>query len=90
MFHQAKGTPFWSTDSACTPRTGAPTRRCELTSRSLWHSRAAAADFADVEELTFWEQIDGGVQYTNNRKFLTFFPLIVCVAVRTLARGARG
>eukprot|EP01006_Ploeotia_vitrea_P046909 TRINITY_DN67072_c3_g10_i1.p1 TRINITY_DN67072_c3_g10~~TRINITY_DN67072_c3_g10_i1.p1 ORF type:complete len:112 (-),score=57.70 TRINITY_DN67072_c3_g10_i1:60-395(-) len=31
----------------------------------------------DYDRLTFWEQIDNGVQYTANRKFLTVVPVIV-------------
>lgn len=27
--------------------------------------------------LTFWEQLDDGVQYTSNRKFLTLVPVVL-------------
>ena len=27
------------------------------------------------DSLTFWEQLDDGVQFTNNRKFLTIVPV---------------
>ncbi len=39
------------------------------------------ADDEDGEynSLTFWEQIDHGVQYTPNRKFLTIFPVIIYI-----------
>jgi hypothetical protein len=34
-------------------------------------------DDGEYDSLTFWEQIDDGVQYTANRKFLTIMPIIV-------------
>jgi ORMDL family len=40
-----------------------------------------AEDNGKYDDLTFWEQIDDGVQYTPNRKFLTVVPLIVYVHI---------
>lgn len=34
-------------------------------------------DSGAYDHLTFWEQIDGGVQYTSNRKVLTLVPVLV-------------
>ena len=31
------------------------------------------------DRLTFWEQLDGGQQYTLNKKFLTIVPIVLCV-----------
>ena len=30
------------------------------------------------DRLTFWEQLDGGTQYTLNKKFLTIIPIVLC------------
>ncbi len=29
------------------------------------------------DRLTFWEQLDGGTQYTLNKKFLTIIPIVL-------------
>ena len=34
-------------------------------------------DQGDVRDLTHWEQIDNGVQFTATRKFLTIFPVVL-------------
>lgn len=34
-------------------------------------------DSGEYDTLTFWEQIDAGVQYTSNRKVLTLIPVAV-------------
>lgn len=33
------------------------------------------SDQGKYDQLTFWEQLDNGVQFTNNRKFFTVIPL---------------
>ncbi len=34
-------------------------------------------DQGKYDKLTFWEQLDDGVQYTNTRKFFTAVPLVL-------------
>jgi len=36
------------------------------------------------DELTLWEQIDGGAQYTPTKKWLITFPIILQVPFRIL------
>lgn len=36
--------------------------------------------FRDYDELTFWEQLEDGKQYTATRKFFTLVPLFMCLA----------
>jgi hypothetical protein len=39
------------------------------------------------DDLTFWEQIDGGEQYTPAKKFLICTPIVLCVFSRELLSG---
>lgn len=36
-------------------------------------------DQGKYDSLTFWEQLDDGVQYTRNRKFFTAIPIVLFV-----------
>lgn len=36
-------------------------------------------DQGKYDTLTFWEQLDDGVQYTRNRKFFTAIPIVTFV-----------
>jgi hypothetical protein len=41
-----------------------------------WHKGSPiAADQGAYDKLTFWEQMDGGVQLTSNKKFFTVVPV---------------
>jgi hypothetical protein len=41
-----------------------------------WHKGSPiAADQGAYDKLTFWEQMDGGVQLTRNKKFFTVIPV---------------
>ena len=35
------------------------------------------------DRLTFWEQLDGGTQYTLNKKFLTIIPIVLFLFTMT-------
>lgn len=45
-----------------------------------WHKGSPIiADQGKYDKLTFWEQLDDGVQNTNNRKFFTLVPVVLFI-----------
>lgn len=43
-----------------------------------WHKGSPiATDQGQYDRLTFWEQMDSGVQFTVNKKFLTAVPVVI-------------
>ena len=84
-------TPAPPTPNACRPaaRPRAPRAGAQIT-LLLFHLTKGTPFDDDTQgktrTLTFWEQIDGGVQFSATRKVLTAVPVILYVARR--ARGA--
>ena len=45
-----------------------------------WHKGSPiAADQGEYDKLTFWEQMDEGVQLTRNKKFFTALPVLLFI-----------
>merc|ERR1739848_43288 len=47
-----------------------------------WHKGSPIVqDHGDYDDLTFWEQMDGGMEHTATKKFFTAMPVIVYLCV---------
>jgi hypothetical protein len=45
--------------------------------RAVMQGSPIDADMGKYDKLTFWEQLDDGVQYTGTRKFFTAVPVLL-------------